>query len=138
MRLAAAYGTIAFVVRRSGNFSSIRVRLIVGLAIGLAAGLLYGWVIQPVEFVDTTPDSLRQDYRTDYVLMVAEVYQDQSDLAAAQRRLAVLGPSPPAETVAAASDYAETQQFAETDLDRMQALLDALQRRGATPEIGGP
>jgi hypothetical protein len=138
LRLAAGYGTIAIAVKRSGNFTWIRVRLVIGLAIGLAAGLLYGWVIQPVEFVDTTPDSLRQDYRTDYVLMVAEVYQDQSDLSAAQRQLAVLGPTPPAEMVAAAAGYAEAHQFAETDLGRMQTLLEALQRRGATPEIGGP
>lgn len=138
LRPAAGYGTIALVVKRSSGFSLIRVRLIIGLAIGLAAGLLYGWVIQPVEFVDTTPDSLRQDYRTDYVLMVAEVYQDQGDLSAAQRRLAVLGPSPPAEMVSTAADYAQAHQFADDDISRMQSLLEALQQRGATPEIGGP
>jgi len=138
LRPAAGYGTIGFAVKRSHAFSAIRSRLVIGLAIGLAAGLFYGWVIQPVKFVDTTPDSLRADYRTDYVLMVAEVYQDQQDLSAAQRRLAVLGPNPPAQTVSSAADYAEAHQFAEADHERLLALLQALQRRAATPEIGAP
>ena len=41
------------------------------IALGLAAGLYYGWVINPVEYVNTTPDTLRVDYQADYVLMVA-------------------------------------------------------------------
>ena len=49
--------------------------------IGIALGLLYGWVIEPVKFVDTTPASLRADYQTDYVLMVAEAYRsDQAQI----------------------------------------------------------
>jgi hypothetical protein len=40
---------------------------------GLALGLVYGWRINPVQYTDITPDVLRIDYRSDYVLMVAAV-----------------------------------------------------------------
>ncbi|UCF61533.1 MAG: hypothetical protein JSV37_02300, partial [Anaerolineaceae bacterium] len=70
-------------------------RLTVGLIIGLVVGLIYGWVLRPVEYVDTAPDTLREDYRTDYVLMVAEAYAGDGDLDLAQIRLATLGPQPP-------------------------------------------
>jgi hypothetical protein len=38
----------------------------------MARGLLYGWMVNPVRYVNTTPDTLRADYQLDYVLMVAE------------------------------------------------------------------
>ena len=40
---------------------------LLALLIGIALGLVYGWIISPVEYVDTTPDTLRADYRADYV-----------------------------------------------------------------------
>ncbi len=43
-----------------------------GLVLGVWLGLWYGWRVSPVRYVSTTPDLLRQDYRDDYVLMVAE------------------------------------------------------------------
>jgi hypothetical protein len=125
-------------VSQANALRPIRIRLVIGLAIGVAVGLLYGWLVQPVEFVDTSPDSLRVDYRTDYVLMVAEVYQAEGDLAAAQRRLAALGPQPPADTVEAAIAYADDQHFASADVDRLEALAGDLELRRETPEIGGP
>ncbi len=67
----------------------------------LVSGLLYGWVIDPVDFVDLTPDTLRADYRADYILMVAEAYQSENDLDLAARRLAIFGSDPPAEIVVA-------------------------------------
>ena len=42
---------------------------IFAILVGAGLGLLYGWVINPVDYVDTTPDTLRIDYKTDYVLM---------------------------------------------------------------------
>jgi hypothetical protein len=36
------------------------------LLLGLGLGLLYGWVINPVSYQDTTLDTLRIDYKTDY------------------------------------------------------------------------
>lgn len=113
------------------------IRFLLALGLGAIAGLAYGWLIQPVEFVDTTPDSLRADYRADYVLMVAEAYSDDQDLEAAKRHLAALGPQPPVEITAEALDYAQGQNFAGPDVERLESLLDELQEDAATPEIGG-
>ncbi len=70
---------------------------LLALLIGIAFGLAYGWVISPVEYVDTTPDTFRADYRADYVLMVAEAYQTEQNPDLAVRRLAVLGSQAPGE-----------------------------------------
>ena len=36
--------------------------------------MFYGWVVNPVEYIDIAPESPRVDYKTDYVLMTAEAY----------------------------------------------------------------
>jgi hypothetical protein len=56
---------------------------LVAIAFGVVLGLLYGWVLSPVEFVDTTPDTLGRYYKSDYVLMVAEAYKAERDLGTA-------------------------------------------------------
>ena len=53
--------------------------IFIALLIGIGAGLAYGWVIDPVEFFDLTPDTLTADYKTDYVLMTAEAYRLEQD-----------------------------------------------------------
>ena len=86
----------------------LRTRVFLGLALGLLSGLLIGWLVLPLEYVDTDPSSLRSDFRTDYVLMTAAAYAGEGDIGLAQVRLAALGPQPPSEIVAqAASKKAE-------------------------------
>lgn len=101
---------------------------IIALVLGAAAGLYYGWVVNPVKYVDTTPASLSADYQTDYVLMVAEAYQAEGDLELAVRRLALLGDTPPLESARAALVYASKADppYAEADLDRLSHLASAL------------
>jgi len=93
--------------------------------IGIAAGLYYGWVISPVEYVDTSPDTLSIDYKTDYVLMAAEAYQVERDPALAIQRLAVLG-GDPLEMVVQAILSAE-RRYIDNDLALMRQLSEALQ-----------
>lgn len=103
-------------------------RFVIGLVVGLSAGLAYAWLIQPVRYFDVAPDSLRHDYRTDYVLMIAQSYQAEGDLRLALVRLASLGPLPPAEIVDAASAYAEDNAFSSDDLDALDELSTDLRR----------
>jgi hypothetical protein len=112
--------------------------LVLAVLAGLGLGLLYGWVLQPVEYYDTAPDSLRIDYRVDYVLMVAEAHQAEGDAARAVERLAVLGPTSPQQTVAEAIAYATDHGFGRDDLVRLRALAEALPSVAATPAIGAP
>jgi hypothetical protein len=94
---------------------------------GLAFGLVYGWIINPVQYTDITPDVLRIDYRTDYVLMVAEAFQAEEDPALAARRLAVLGSQPPALIAGQAYDYAQGSGYPAEDLAAVQKLAVALE-----------
>jgi hypothetical protein len=109
---------------------------LIAILVGVALGLAYGWIVSPVHYVDTSPDTLRVDYKTDFILMVAEAYQNESDLGLAVRRLALLGNTPPSEMVGQALQFAQKYGYAEVDIARIQALwneLQALESRLGTP-----
>lgn len=99
----------------------------IALAIGIGLGLAYGWVIDPVEYTDVTPDVLREDYRVDYILMTAEAYQNDFDAEAAAHRLALLGSQPPSEIVSSALNYANLNGFTPDEIRALQTLLTAMQ-----------
>lgn len=101
--------------------------ILIAAILGLALGLVYGWVIDPVQFTDITPDALRIDYRTDYALMVAEAYRAEQNPALAARRLAVLGSKPPAVIVGDAYNFAQQSAYRADDLTLIQDLVVALQ-----------
>jgi hypothetical protein len=102
-------------------------RVGLGLILGLFSSLLYGWLVRPVEYVDTSPDTLREDFRTDYVLMVAESYRGEQDLELARIRLAALGPEAPVNYVADAIDYAAELGFSSLDIQLLAELADSLE-----------
>jgi len=97
------------------------------LLIGIGAGLAYGWVIDPVEFFDLTPDTLKADYKTDYVLMTAETYRVEQDPGTAARRLAIFGVQSPSTIASDALDYARTNGFPDSDIALLQELVIAMQ-----------
>jgi len=96
------------------------------IALGIAGGMVYGWFVNPVEYVDIAPESLREDYKTDYVLMTAEAYKVNLDLGTAVRRMGLLGDTPVADTVAAAVSYALDHGYAMEDVALMQELGEAV------------
>ncbi len=100
---------------------------LIAILIGIAAGLAYGWGLNPVQYVDTAPDTLREDFRTDFVLMVAEAYQAERDVGRAARRLALLGDEPPEVIVQAALASGARLGYSVNDLDLMRNLAKALQ-----------
>jgi hypothetical protein len=106
--------------------------LAIGIGIGL--GLLYGWAISPVTYTDTSPDTLRADFRADYVLMTAEIFQADRNLDQAQRSIALLG-SDPAAIASQAAVYARDNNYNPIDIALMESLAAAL--RNAQPSIGG-
>lgn len=98
------------------------------IALGAAAGMVYGWVVNPIAYVDTSPVSLRDDYKADYVLMASEIYEADGSLEQAARRLSVLDDLPPAQVVANALLTARDLEYSEADLERMERLLKAFQQ----------
>lgn len=105
------------------------------IALGAAAGMVYGWVLNPVEYVNTAPATLRDDYKADYVLMVAEIYEADGSLEQASRRLSVLENLPPAQIAANALLTARELEYSEADLARMENLLQAFQQ-APVPDSG--
>jgi hypothetical protein len=107
--------------------------ILLALLAGVGIGLLYGWVIDPVDFFDLTPDTLRADYKADYVLMTAEAYHAEQDAPLAARRLAIFGTQSPAEIAAEGLAYARTNGFSDADIVLIQELVTGLQAWGGSP-----
>ena len=100
---------------------------LIAMAIGAAGGLFYGWVVNPVKYVDTTLDSLRIDYQSDYVLMVAETFKTDASVPNAIHNLEQLGDASPVKLVQTALKFATEHGYSDNDLATMTALLQALQ-----------
>ena len=96
------------------------------IGLGIVLGNFYAEEINPVEVQDAPPDTLRVDYKTDYVLMVAEVYAMDQDPAQAARQLAVLSSNQPVETVNQAIVFALEHSYAPSDLVALQKLSEAM------------
>jgi len=115
--------TCSDIYMKSNRWLFILLALIAGIAMGLA----YGWVVDPVDFFDLTPDTLRADYKADYVLMVAEAYRFKPDPAIAARQLAIFGSQSPSAIASQGLDYARQNGFDDSDIAMMQELVTALQ-----------
>ncbi len=98
----------------------------VGLALGLALGLLTGWVLWPVQYTNTAPSQLRQDYRDDFILMVAAAYRVEGDLEAARARLALLDPDDPARPAVELAERLIAEGGRPTDIQMLVHLADGL------------
>ncbi|HEY3312633.1 MAG TPA: hypothetical protein VGK00_13410 [Anaerolineales bacterium] len=122
--------------------------LLSGLVLGLGMGLLVSWVLAPVEFVDTTPASLRTDFKDEYRFLIASAYAADNDLPRAQARLGTLGNSNPVKALGEQSQrmlgngvpMADVQLLADlsTDLQSQpteapSATVDATANSFATP-----
>ncbi len=112
------------------------------IVIGFGLGLFYGWVLSPVQYVDTTTANLRTDFRTDYTLMVAETFQRDHSTENAARHLALLGSQSPAQMTSDALSYARQNKFDPDDITLLQNFYAALiaGQPGAahpTPNSGG-
>ncbi len=64
--------------------------IVVGLALGIGLGLAVGWSL-PINPTQTSPSALAPEWQSDWILMTAQAYSLDGDLAAAQQRLAMLG-----------------------------------------------
>jgi len=96
------------------------------IAAGLGLGLLYGWIINPVMYVNTAGDSLRADYKADYVLMVAEIYATDGNLDQATQQLSLLGSQPPGQVVSEGLVTASALDYAAEDIALLNRLAQAL------------
>jgi hypothetical protein len=106
---------------------SLWVFIILALLTGIGIGIAYGRYIDPVDYFDTTPDTLRADYQADYVLMTAEAYQLEQDSGLAARRLAIFSTKSPSAIAADGLAYARANGFSDGEIAILQELVTALQ-----------
>jgi hypothetical protein len=73
--------------------------LLTGILTGFLAGLAVAWIIQPVEYTDTSPASLRPTYKDHYRVLIATAYNASGDLVRARARLKLLGDENPSQAL---------------------------------------
>jgi hypothetical protein len=108
------------------------------IALGVIAGLFLAWAVFPVQYTNTPPATLRIDYKTDYVLMVAEIYDAHPDLAAANQQLQFLGNQTPIQIAQNAILTARQLNYTSHDLQLIIHLSEALVKATPTPEGVSP
>jgi len=64
--------------------------LITGVVLGIILGILFAWVISPVKYVDTAPESLTNEFKDQYRVLIASAYVANGDLVRAKARLELL------------------------------------------------
>ena len=108
------------------------------IIIGAGIGLYYSWFIKPPEFVDAVFVNLRQDYKSDYILMVAEIYDmDHNRLEANHRLDDILDQNETKEwLVQNAIKNAEGLGYDPVDLRKMNQLFEVVTglKPTATPQ----
>ena len=104
------------------------------LLAGLAIGLTYGWVVDPVRYTNTPAQTLRIDFKADFILMTAELYQDEGDITLAQSHLDFLDETDLSEALNDALDFAVENQYAQLDIQSMEELASAIELHQAKSE----
>jgi uncharacterized membrane protein YccC len=64
--------------------------LLTGVVLGIILGILFAWVISPVKYVDTAPESLNDEFKDQYRVLIASAYVANGDLVRAKARLELL------------------------------------------------
>jgi hypothetical protein len=113
-------------------------KFILAIFTGAALGLLYGWLINPANDTSVTPETLRLDYRTDFVLMIAEIYHADGNIETAVQSLTLLGDDAPLEITLQALIFAQEIGYTQDDLGKLQNLLTAVQAYSFTQETAVP
>jgi hypothetical protein len=100
-----------------------------GIVVGLLLGFAIGWWWWPVQYTNTAPGALRQDYGDEYILMVASAYAVEGDLERARERLRALDEEAPARPAVELAERLVEAGGNPGDIIRLAHLVEAL---GAT------
>ena len=94
---------------------------------GVGAGLAFGWTMMPPAAPTNAPlGSLRADFRTDLVLMVAEDFQTDPNSMQALTQLDKLDEGDPITLLGDSIQYAQSIDYPAEDLKLMQDLLNSI------------
>ncbi len=110
--------------------------LLTGLILGLIIGLAYTWWISPVEYHETAPSTLKDNYKDHYRSIIAQVYAATGNLTRAQSRLALLQDQNPIAALASQAQQVLASSGSENEARALAMLAAALeiQNQTGTPE----
>jgi hypothetical protein len=108
----------------------------ISILVGIAAALVYGWLINPVQYTETEPATLRQDFRCDYVLMVAENYKADQNIQKSIDNLTFFKGETGLSVVQKALLAAQNYNYPNADLQTMALLATAIEKASPQPTGG--
>ena len=110
--------------------------LLTGFVIGLALGLVYGYLVNPVEYVDSSPSVLNGQDKDRYRAMIAQAYLADTNLERARQRLALLKDNAGSQNLAAQAQRLLGANANDLDAHALAILAAALApQRSPTPQI---
>lgn len=108
---------------------------VLGFLLGVPIALYYAWLVNPVEYVKTAPSSLRQDFREEYLVLIAAAYAGTGDLDRAKARLSQFDETNVAEALAA---LAQRRIARRGSAGEARAVANLASDLGARPLLSTP
>jgi len=108
--------------------------LLTGLVLGVVLGLTYAWLISPREYTDTSPASLRANFKDQYRAMIAVAYVANGNLPRARDRLDLLQDEDIARALAEQAQRSLAEGDSPSEAQALGMLSVAL-GQGATPAL---
>jgi hypothetical protein len=104
--------------------------ILTGLILGAALGVLVAWGVPQAQPVNTSPASLRADFKDEYRFMIASAYTLTGDLGRAQARLVTLADADP---VKALGEQAQRLLAQNSSMERVRILANLSEALQAQP-----
>ncbi|MDR3576459.1 MAG: hypothetical protein P4L50_21530 [Anaerolineaceae bacterium] len=108
--------------------------LLTGLLIGLGLGLIYAWLIEPVEYIDTAPHSLSPAIKERYRSLISLAYQADGDIGRAQQRLELLQDNNSQSALAAQAQQEVANGGSPQEAQALALLAEDINQSGAVDQ----
>ena len=116
--------------------SSVPWFLLTGFVLGLAFGLVYGYLVSPVEYIDSSPSVLNGQDKDRYRALIAQAYLADQNLERARQRLALLKDNAGSQNLAAQAQRLLGTNANDPDAHALALLAAAMApQRSLTPTI---
>lgn len=111
--------------------------LLTGLLLGVILGVAYTWMVQPVEYINTSPASLREDFKDRYRALIASAYMANNDLVRARARLELLQDDDLYQALAGQAQRTLAEGRSPEEARALGVLAVAIGQPSAAPGSGG-
>jgi hypothetical protein len=107
--------------------------ILLTLIAGFSLGLAYSWGLAPLRYVDTTPDTLRADFKEHFRVAIAAAYVANGSLDRAEARLNLLGDPDPIQALSAQAQQMLAAGESFESVRQVAELAADLQAPGSVP-----